>query len=84
MHEILHEEAKIATDAKNSTCSTRVIGDFKSDNDSSNNDSSSNNNQTPNAKKVVTKRGIDYNDSDDRDSSSNKNKNPRAKKAKKG
>ena len=84
MHEILQQEAKIATEAKNSTWSSRVIGDYESDNDSSDNDSSSNNNQTPKAKKVVTKRGIDYNDSDDRDSSSDKNKKPRAKKAKKG
>ncbi len=88
MHEILQQETKIATEAKNSTWSTRVIGDYKSDNDSSDNDSSSNNNQTPKAKKVATKRGIEglkyYDDSDDRDSSSDENKKPRAKKAKKG
>jgi hypothetical protein len=84
MHENLQQEAKIATEAKNSTWSTRVIGDYESDNDSSNNYSSSDNNQTPKAKKVVTKRGIDYDYSDDSDSSSDKNKKPRAKKAKKG
>ena len=87
MHEILQQETKIATEAKNSTWSTRVIGDYKSDNDSSSSDSSSDNNQTPKAKKVVTKRGIEnlkyYNVSDDRNSSSNKRKKPRAKKGKK-
>jgi hypothetical protein len=84
MHDILQQEAKIATEAKNSTWSTKVIGDYKSDSDSSKNYSSSDNNQTPEAGKVVKKRGIadlKYDDdSDDSDSSSDENKKPKAKK----